>query len=234
MRNLHALGLARAVTVVIAFAVFWAVSLAARPAAARDARDVYFNGVKIDSSVIIKAQSFTGCDVRFDDRGDIYITAKGYNVVATPAPRPATPPPPPPPPPAPIPGPVETPHENGVNLARKAVWLVSKQTRRGTVQYDVDVYVNESFVRRVKSVEDPVVVDITRWIKPGENRVRMDAKKNVPDKRTSLSPTDTMEVIIGEGVLGGSTVNIDKVLIDFKRNAQETEPFTEQYSVAAH
>jgi hypothetical protein len=49
----------------------------------------------------------------------------------------------------------------------------------------------------------------------------------------SLSPRDTMEVIIGEGVLGGSTVNIDKVLVDFKRTAQETEPVIEDYSVAA-
>jgi hypothetical protein len=211
-------------------------------ATAADAREVYFNGIKIDSTVVVKAQSFSGCDVRFDEHGDVYITAKGYNVAMTPAPRPPSPPPPPPPPPpspspspSPSPaGPATTPaRENTVDLSRKAVWLISKQTQRGIVQYDIDVYVNESFVRKVKSVEDPVVMDITRWIRPGENRVRMEAKKNAPDRRMSLSPRDTMEVIIGEGVLGGSTVNIDKVLIDFKRTAQETEPFIEDYSVAA-
>jgi hypothetical protein len=207
------------------------VSFTSGPASARE---VYFNGVKIDSSVVVKAQSFSGCDVRFDDRGDIYITAKGYNVVATPTSPPRAPAPPPPPsPPSPPPVSRTNMAENAVNLAKKGVWLISKLSQRGVVQYDVDVYVNESFVRKVKSVEDPVVVDITRWIRPGQNRVRMEAKKNVPDKRMSLSPTDTMEVIIGEGVLGGSTVNVDKVIVDFKRTAQETEPFTEEYSVAA-
>jgi hypothetical protein len=225
--------LARIVGTVLGVALAVLGSLTARPAFAREGREVYFNGVKIDSSVVVKAQSFSGCDVRFDDRGDIYITAKGYNVIATPTSPPRAPAPPPPPPSPPSPPPVSPAPENAVNLAKKGVWLISKQTQRGVVQYDVDVYVNESFVRKVKSVEDPVVVDITRWIRSGQNRVRMEAKKNVPDKRMSLSPTDTMEVIIGEGVLGGSTVNVDKVIVDFKRTAQETEPFTEEYSVAA-
>ncbi len=222
-----------------AFVLLLGVFLAGTAATAGTAfaRDVYLNGVKLDANVTIKPQTFSGCDVRFDDKGDIYVTAKGYNVTATPAPptQTAPPPPPPPPPPAPPPAPVPAarPKEAVVDLAKKGVWLVSKQTQRGVVQYDVDVFVNGAFVKKVKSVEDPVVMDISRWIKPGDNRVRLVAQKNVPDKRMSMSPTDTLEVIIGEGILGGSTVNIDRVIVDFTRNASETGQITEEYSVAA-
>jgi hypothetical protein len=206
---------------------------------AAEAREIYLNGVKLDASVLLKSVTLSGCDVKIDDKGDIYITAKGYNVTATPAPaRPAPSPPtvaspPPPPPPAPIPPPAQKPKDQPVDLGRKGVWLVSKQTQRGIVQYDIDVTVNGATVRKVRSTEDPVVMDITRWIKPGDNTVRMVATKNVPTKRMSQSPTDIMEIIIGEGVLGGDTVSIDRVLVDFTRNAQETDLITEEFTVAA-
>jgi hypothetical protein len=207
-------------------------------AATAEARDVYLNGVKLDSSITMKPTTFTGCDVRFDDRGDVYITAKGYQVTATPAPSapaPAVPPPPPPPPPVPPPAPLppSKPGPPTVDISKKGVWLVSRQTQRGIVQYDVDVFVNGGLIRKVKSVEDPVVVEITRWIRPGENRVRMVATKNVPEKRQSMSPTDTLDVILGEGTLGGATVNIERVLATFSRNAAETGQVTEDFSLFA-
>lgn len=201
-----------------------------------EAREIYLNGVKLDSSVLLKSVTLSGCDVKIDDKGDIYITAKGYNVSATPAPRPSPSPPTvtsPPPPPAPIPPPAPKPKDQPVDLGRKGVWLISKQTQRGIVQYDIDVTVNGALVRKVRSTEDPVVMDITRWIKPGDNTVRLVATKNVPTKRMSQSPTDIMEIIIGEGVLGGSTVSIDRVLVDFTRTAQETDLITEEFTVAA-
>jgi hypothetical protein len=210
-----------------------ATALAAPPPVAT--RDVYLNGVKLDASVVLRPQTFNGCEVRIDDRGDVYITAKGYSVISQPAPsqpRSASPPPPVPiPPPAPIPPPQKK--DLAVDLAKNRVWLISKQTQRGAVQYDVDVLVNGALVRKVKSVEDPVVLDITRYIKSGVNTVRLSAQKNIPDRRVSMSPTDTLEVVIGEGTLGGSTVNIERVLVDFLRNAQETDPITEDFTVAA-
>jgi hypothetical protein len=118
-----------------------------------------------------------------------------------------------------------------VDLQKKGVWLVSRQTQRGIVQYDVDVYVNGTLARKVKSVEEPVVYDITKWFKPGENHVRMVATKNVPDKRMSMSPADTMDILVGEGLLDGSTVNIERILASFTRNASETAAVTEEFSV---
>lgn len=219
-------------------AILFVFATAAGSEGLAGAREIYLNGVKLDSSVVLKSVTLSGCDVKIDDKGDIYITAKGYNVSATPAPpRPSPSPPtvtsPPPPPPAPIPPPAPKPKEQPVDLGRKGVWLVSKQTQRGIVQYDIDVTVNGALVRRVRSTEDPVVMDITRWIKPGDNTVRLVATKNIPTKRMSQSPTDIMEIIIGEGVLGGSTVSIDRVLVDFTRTAQETDLISDEFTVAA-
>lgn len=198
------------------------------------ARNVYLNGVKLDASVQMKAQTFTGCDVRIDDAGDVYITAKNVQIVPTDI-RPAAPPPPAPPPPppraAPSPPPPPPPAQTRVSTSGdKPVWLISRQTQRGVSQYDVDVFINDQFVTKVRSDDDPVVLDISRWISRGTNRVRMIAVKNMGDRRVSSSPTDTLEVLMGEGVLGGSTVRVDKVLVSFKRNANETSNIREDFS----
>jgi len=216
--------------------LFWFL-VATLVASVAGAREIYLNGVKLDASVLLKAVTLTNCDVKIDDKGDVYISAKGYNITSTPAPQQPPPPrqsppavvsPPPPPPP-----PVAKPKDQAVDLGKKGVWLVSKQTQRGIVQYDIDVVVNGSLARKVRSIEDPVVMEITRWMKPGDNTVRLVATKNVPTRRESQSPTDIMEIIIGEGTLGGSTVSIDRVLVDFTRTAQETDLISEEFTVAA-
>jgi hypothetical protein len=101
------------------------------------------------------------------------------------------------------------------------------------VQYDVDVFVNGAFVKKVRSTEDPTVLEITRWIEPGANQVRMVAVKNIPEQRASMSPADTMDILVGAGNLGGATVNIERVLATFTRTAAETDPVTEEFSVHA-
>jgi hypothetical protein len=200
----------RARSTLFALSVLVALLALTRPA---DARDVYLNGVKLDSSVVIQPQTFANCDVRIDAKGAIHITARGYKVVPTEAPAAATPRPP-------------------AGAPRK-FWLISKQTERGIVQYDVDVFVNEQFVAKVKSIEEPVVLDISRFVSDGENRVRMIAVKNIGERRSSQSPTDTLEVIIGEGVAGGGTVTVDKVHVNFKRHAGETSNLREDFSFQA-
>jgi hypothetical protein len=181
-----------------------------------DARNVYLNGVKLDSNVSLKPQTFSGCDVRIDEKGDIHITAKGYKVtaqegraqVAQPAPA------------APSAGP-------------RGFWLVTKQTERGAVQYDVDIFINDAFVKKVRSIDEPTVLDVSRFVRSGQNRVRMVAIKNTGERRASSSPTDTLEIFLGEGTVGGGTVTVDKVHATFTRNASETNNFREDFTFAA-
>jgi hypothetical protein len=192
----------------IAAAVAAIVALgAATPAFARD---VYLNGVKLDASVVITSQTFPSCEVQIDAKGDVYITAKGFKIETKPAASDAAPAPA-----APTPA------------LSKRYWLVSKQPRKGLAQYDVDVYVNGKFVKKVRAQDDPVILDVTRAVRPGANDVKLVATKNMGDKRLSSSPTDTLEIVLGEGTVGGGTVAITRTVVTYVRNAQETKSFSD-------
>jgi hypothetical protein len=178
------------------------------------ARNVFFNGIKLDSSVAMKPQTFSGCEVRIDDNGDIHITAKGYKVIPTETKPQAAPP------------------ARDPNAPRQ-YWLITKQTQRGVAQYDVDVFVNDQFVTKVRAMDEPLVLDISRFVNRGENKVRMVAVKNLGERRVSQSPTDSLEVLVGEGIAGGGTVTVDKVHVTFKRTASETTNIREDFSFKA-
>jgi hypothetical protein len=216
----------------LALALFVAVVVLLAGGAA-EARHVFLNGVKLDDNVAVKAQTFAGCEVRIDESGDIHITAKGYKVFSSvpggsppppqpPAPAPAAPPPvtPPPPPPPPIAKPA----------VPRPTWLISKESFHGATQYDIDVYINEAFVKKVRSVDDPIVLDVSRWVQNGENRVRMIAVKQLGERRVSTSAADTLEVILGQGNASGGMVTVDKVLVTFRRNANEVQNIREDFS----
>jgi hypothetical protein len=183
-----------------------------------EARNVFLNGIKLDANVAMKPQTLSGCEVRIDDKGDIHITARGYKVMA-PEGKPTAP------------GPVV----NGAPLAGdRRFWLISKfdvERGRGAAGFDVDVFINDTFVKKIRASDDPLVLDVSRHLERGDNKVTMVATKNPPTGSSSRSPTDTLEIILGEGVAGGGTVTIDKVHAAFKRNASETGNLREDFTV---
>jgi hypothetical protein len=202
-------------------------------AGAAGARTVYLNGVKLEDHVAIKPQTFVGCDVRFDESGDIHITAKGYKISAggatgsaapTPPPSPPPSPPRPPPPPPPSPPPVARP------AGPRQTWLVSRETMQGATQYEIDVYINDTLVKKIRSSEPPVVLDVSKHVVNGQNRVRMLAMKRIGERRVSQARSDVLEVSIGQGTASGGSVTIDRVLCTLKRNAAETHDVREDCS----
>jgi hypothetical protein len=178
------------------------------------ARDVYLNGVKLDASVIIKQQTFPDCTVVFDEKGDVRITAKGFKVDVKPTAGATTP--------APAPAPATPPA-----ALTKRYWLVSKQPHKGQVQYDIEVFINGKLVKKVRSQDDPVILEVTRSVRPGGNAVKLVATKVMGDKRLSASPTDTLEIMLGEGDVSGGTISITKPVVTYVRTAQETKSFSD-------
>jgi len=75
-----------------------------------------------------------------------------------------------------------------------------------------------------------VVLEVTAKVKAGENRVKVVATKNMGNKRASSSVADTMEIVLGEGTVGGGTVMIDKPVVTYKRNASETGNFADDFT----
>ncbi len=175
--------------------------------------------MKLDDNIILTNQTFAACEVKFDDKGDVYITAKGVKIGVQPTAGDAK-----------KDGKDDTVGPSADGKLVKRYWLVSAQAKPGLVQYDVDVYVNGKFVKKVRSADDRVVMEVTKWVQAGDNKARLVATKNMGDKRVSSSAADTLEIIIGEGTVGGGTVAIDKPVVSVKRNAQETKNITEEVS----
>ena len=181
------------------------------------ARDVYFNGVKLEPHVVVRNQTFGNCEVRFDLEGNIYITAKGYKVSLSPSGNEPA-------------GATTAPPTDAPARVTKRYWLVAPQGRRGVVQYDIDVFLNGTLVKRIRSTDDKAILEVTRYVRPGANAVRVIATKNLGNKRLSSSPQDVMEVVLGEGIVGGGTVTIDRALVSYRRTAAETGNFSDSYA----
>ncbi len=187
------------------------------------ARSIYINGVKVDGAVNLR---LTGVDVDIDAQGDVRIAAKNYKVNlaeeptgattprATPTTLRATPTTTPPSPPRPI-------------GARR--YYVFTRTQ-GDAQWDIDVYVNGSLVRRFGSRAMVPPVEITRLMPPGDNAVRVRAVKQ-EGERTSMSPADYLEVVLGEGQPQGSGQTEIEKLFSYRRTAVEAGLFVNDATV---
>jgi hypothetical protein len=180
------------------------LSLIAAPAEA--AKSVFLNGVNIDS---VTNQKFDNVTVVIDDKGNVLITAKGYEVQAQPTKPPVGP--------AVDAGPVS-----------KRYFLVSETAGVGLAQYEIDVFVNSVWIKRVSSNDPQAVAEITRHMKKGKNTVHFTATKVMGAERKSASPAHYVKIYIGEGNMGGNNVMIDNPLLEYKRDASETQNFADE------
>jgi hypothetical protein len=226
-----------------------AAAVAFAPAVAL-AGSVYLNGIKIDG---VTSQRFEKATVRIDEQGNIFIEAPGYAArvmnVTPPAPPAAPTPPAPtvavaptaPAPAAPTPAPTQAPApatpvtpaptSSGPARLTQRYWLVTEQSVPGMTEFDIDLYVNSKWVRKLRNNEDQVVADITRSLLPGANTVTLIAHKAATGSRRSVSPQHVFRVIIGEGNEGGGNVMIDNPLIRFQTTAADTQDVTKEFTL---
>lgn len=195
------------------FAVLGLVCLASGARAA----EVYFNGTQVTG---LKNQSFENCKVRFDAVGNVHITAKGYSVKrldrgSSGATRGS--------------GGAKTPP---ASVGSKQYFLYSKASRPGYTQYDIDVYINGKWVRKIRNTDTGVVAEITKKLRPGANTIHFAATKNYRGKsRKSTQSSDYIQVFVGIGNRGGGTVNITSTLASFKATAATTANFGQEQGV---
>lgn len=172
----------------------------------------FLNGVNIDS---LRGQSFEKCKtVKIDDRGDVYLDCPGYQVQAQ-APAPQAPV---------VPAAVAT-------AITKHYWMVSEDANSAQAQYDLDVFINSKWVRKIKAGEGQIVLEITKYLAPGPNKILFAATKHIENGRKSASPAAYMKIVVGEGEAGGNTVMIDNPLVECKRTAAETDNVNEEFTI---
>jgi hypothetical protein len=125
---------------------------------------------------------------------------------------------------------VEAPATPSEPVITKRYWLVTEQNAPGMTQYDVDVYVNSRWVRRLRGEDPQVITEMTKLLQPGTNTVLLRAHKNVQGQRKSYSPGQYFRVILGSGNVGGDQVLIDRPLVNFERTAAQTDDASQEFT----
>jgi len=171
---------------------------------------VFLNGVAIDGVV---NQTFENCTVRIDEKGNVLITAKGYEVQApTTVAPPATP---------------LVPREP----VTKKYFLVTEVSAPPLAQYDLDVFINSVWVKRISATDQQVIIDVSKYVFKGKNVVHFTATKNLKEGRKSASPTHFVKIHIGEGTVSESNVMLDNPLVEYVRTAAEDATFNDDINM---
>lgn len=174
------------------------------------AKGVFLNGVNIDG---VTDQKFENVTVVIDADGNVLITAKGYEVQAVGPKKPATP------------------ATRAAGPVSRRYFLVSETNMPAMVQYDVDVFINSVWVKRISHEEPQTIFEVTRHMRAGKNVVHFTATKNMGEGRRSASAQHYLKIILGEGNIGGNNVMIDNPVLEYARNAAELRNFSNDYEV---
>jgi hypothetical protein len=196
---------------------------------------ITLNGVNISG---VANQKFENVNVIIDAQGNLEIQAKGYAVrtsgPATPAAPPVAAPLAPSHPPAVAPA-------SGTGLVANAAaappsrltrryFLATEQSQPDGTQYDVEVFINASWIRVVKSSDPQVVTEITRYLRPGTNKVTLSCTKRLQGSdRRNYGADVTLKVVVGAGNVGGDHVMIDDPLAVMTRTAAEVDDKVEEF-----
>jgi len=197
------------------FVVAAALLLVALPLAA-SARSVYLNKVKIDGVEGLKNMTFEKVNVRIDDKGDVHIDAPGYQIEVV------------------EPGSQKTSSESAEETAQatlsKRYFLVTEQSAPGMTEFDIDVYVNAKWVRKLRNDEPQIYTEITKHLTPGKNSVLLAARKVSKGAPRSSSSTHTFRVIVGEGNVGGDHGMIYRPVVDFTATAADRTDVSKEFT----
>lgn len=210
-----------------------AVALLGASNPARAAPAITLNGVAIDG---VTDQRFENCTVVIDAQGNVHIQAKGY-AVRTAGEEPRTPP-------------IEPQNAGsgggvssrplgatasaGVAPAKvtRRYFLATEQTPPGP-QFDLGIFINAQWIREVKSNETATVMEITRYLRPGPNKLTLAATKRLGGERLAFTKDVALKVVVGEGNIGGDHVMIDVPLVEASRTAAEMDDRTEEFVIDA-
>jgi hypothetical protein len=196
---------------------------------------ITLNGVGIAG---VTNQKFENVTVIIDAQGNLEIQAKGYAArLATPVPPqvpPASDPSPAAPglvtlPPAVAGASATSPSAPPARLGRR-YFLATEQSQPDATLYDVEVFINASWIRVVKSAEPQVVTEVTRYLRPGTNKVTFSCtKKPASGERRGGSAEATLKVVVGAGNVGGDHVMIDEPLAVMIRTGAEVDDKVEEF-----
>jgi hypothetical protein len=159
--------------------------------ATASAGELYINGVRATG---LRDQSFEDADVRIDEQGDIHITAPRY-VIRSLDPVPSEP----------------TLQASAVSAGR--YWLVTEDNR--STGHTIEVFVNGDLVRRVRSGEPQLILDLAPWLTPGANNVTFSA---LPGPQPGGG---VLHLYMGTGYNDAGVIRLHDPQIDYARRSSD-------------
>ncbi len=179
------------------------------------ARNIFLNGVNIDT---VRNQDFDNVQVRVDQSGNIYISAPQYTVHHEGGAKSST----------------RTPSAALINELGERYWLISEENYPGKAQYDVDVVINGTWIKTISSGSPQVILEISRFLRSGENKVQFIATKKISAERLSDSSNHYLKVYIGTGdEKDGGNLFLTNPMIEYQRNAAEVKNFHNVFQLIA-
>jgi hypothetical protein len=141
--------------------------------------------------------------VRFDSAGNMLIDAPGYKVVTE------------------MPG-----QQQGqlgpAGTLKKRYFLVTEAPTPGSVQYDFELLVNGTAVRKFDSSQAGLTVELNPYLQAGQNQIRVNAFKNIQGVRKSSMAQDYFKIMVGSGeVSPANELVIRSVLLTYSRTAAD-------------
>jgi hypothetical protein len=185
---------------------------------------LYINGVRVDGLANVKLHNV---DVDIDAQGDVRVTAKGYvvnvgeartNTSTSTATSTST-------------STSTSASPNTKTATPNKTRYVLTMSENGDPQWDIDVFLNGTYVRRFSAGDTSAPIDVTRMVKAGDNSLRFHAVKQEGTIR-SVQPSDLIQL----------TLDADQTLVNgrhelthiysYRRTAAETGMFDESVSVS--
>jgi hypothetical protein len=158
------------------------------------AAELYVNGVRATG---LRSQQFEDADVRIDEHGDIHITAPRYVVQSLEPQQPSAPSP--------------QPQASAVTPGR--YWLVTEDHRSSG--HTVEVFANGDLVRRVRSGEPQVILDLSPWLTPGSNNITFSA---LPGPQPGGG---ALHIYMGTGYNDAGVIRLHDPQIDYVRRSSD-------------
>jgi hypothetical protein len=185
---------------------------------------LYINGVRADA---VRDMELKNVNIRVDADGNVWIDAPRYSVEVVqpggqpPAPAPQAPAPQAPAPQVPV-APVAAPAPlptapmamSGAEVAAGTWWLVTEDNQ--SVGHTVDVYISGVLVKTIKSGDEAVLMDISRYVRRGNNEVLISARAGA-----SLGG-GLLKVYLGQGSNDAGTLNLASPQITFTRRSSDS------------
>jgi hypothetical protein len=179
------------------------------------ALEVFLNGVQISGA---KDQVIDKAKVVLDKDGNVHITAPDYKVREMSGGTNPSPPP--------------TAVTTNSNLKKK-YFVVSEVTRIKMTGYQIQIIVNNKFLKTLSDDISQHVVELNNYLKEGTNTVSFRATRPKDKSAQSTLASDAFSVILGEGKGEGSTLNIEEVLGEFKVTAIDRGEKAKTFTIQA-